>query len=393
MLREVFCATIDVEYCLKKQLKEETMSDKYKGEYKNSTKYEQQKKYNSSNYMDWNNMIQKTITRSVDALQKTVTSALSKRPPEKLAINKDPKICVQRPKNQFFYILQQSLGIVAMFLGILFMLNFFILNNPAILLLLGIASSAFGIFSFMKGRHGLVLNNRYLKYLREIQNNSVVMIEDLALFARLPIQRTIKDIQELIDKDYFLQAHYIEKEQILILDRDTYQLYKENRERRLAEDASFRVNNIRIGNPKQKEEYLNLLERGRGCLETIDFLEEKIENKELLEKVEETKTLTASILKRISEKPALLSVSKKFVDYYLPTTVKLLESYIDLQNNPHVSSELEDAKREINLSFDSINTAYHQILTKLYEDKRLDIMTETSVLDSVLKMDGFSEKP
>lgn len=368
------------------------MPDKYKDEYESSSKYNQQKKYNSSNYMDWNNMIQKTITRSVDALQKTVTSALSKRPPEKLAINKDPKICVQRPKNQFFYILQQALGIIGMFLGILFILNFFVLNNPAVLLLLGIASSGFGIFSFMKGRHGLVLNNRYLKYLREIQNNPVVMIEDLAFFARLPIQRTVKDIQELIDKDYFLQARYIEKEQILILDRDTYQVYKENRERRLAEDTSFRINSIRIGDPNQKEEYLNLLERGQGCLKTIDFLEEKIKNKELREKIEETKTLTASILKRISEKPALLSVSKKFVDYYLPTTVKLLESYIDLQNNPRVSSELEDAKREINLSFDSINTAYHQILTKLYEDKRLDIMAETSVLDSVLKMDGFSEK-
>ncbi|NMB15258.1 MAG: 5-bromo-4-chloroindolyl phosphate hydrolysis protein, partial [Gallicola sp.] len=80
------------------------------------------------------------------------------------------------------------------------------------------------------------------------------------------------------------------------------------------------------------------------------------------------------------------------VDYYLPTTVKLLESYIELQNNSHISSELEDAKREINLSFNSINTAYTQILTKLFEDKRLDIMTETSVLDSVLKMDGLSEE-
>src|SRR5699024_9406285 len=131
----------------------------------------------------------------------------------------------------------------------------------------------------------------------------------------------------------------------------TYKLYKENRERKLAEDRSFSVNNIKLTDPKQSGEYERILASGRSSLETIGFLEGKIENKELLEKVQETKTLTAGILKRISEKPALLSVSKKFVDYYLPTTVKLLESYIELQNNSHISSELEDAKREINLSF------------------------------------------
>ncbi len=368
------------------------MSNKYKSENDNSSKSDYKEKNIHPNYMDWNNMIQRTITRSVNTLQKTVSSVLTRRPPEKLPLNKDPKICVQGPKNQLFYILQQSVGIVAIFLGILFLLNFFILNNPAFLLLLGLASSGFGVVSFMKGRHGMVLNSRYMKYLREIQDNPVVMIEDLALFAQLPVSRTVKDIQELIAKDYFLEARYIEKDQILILDRDTYKLYKENRERKLAEDRSFSVNNIKLTDPKQSGEYERILASGRSSLETIGFLEGKIENKELLEKVQETKTLTAGILKRISEKPALLSVSKKFVDYYLPTTVKLLESYIELQNNSHISSELEDAKREINLSFNSINTAYTQILTKLFEDKRLDIMTETSVLDSVLKMDGLSEE-
>lgn len=362
-----------------------------KGEYKEPHHSNYDKKDKNENYMDWNNLIQSTVVKSVDLVQKTVSAAIAKAPEKKLSINQNPKLCIQRPKNQFVFFLLQIIGFILV-LSSLFLFFGAIASNDLLLgILLCLPLGGFGTYLFIHGRSGMELNSRYIKYLREIQNNSAVMIDDLAAIAHQSKDKTIKDIRKLIKNDYFLQARYIDRDQMLILDRDTYQLYKENREKRLASDVLYMDSSNELHHNENKAEYIQILEKGKAILEEINSIEQKVKSEELRLKLDQTKILTQNILRRINEKPTLLNVSRKFVDYYLPTTVKLLNSYIEIQDSSKYSTELDEAKKEINTSFDSINAAYHQILTKLYEDKRVDIMTETSVLDSVLKMDGFQE--
>ncbi len=84
--------------------------------------------------------------------------------------------------------------------------------------------------------------------------------------------------------------------------------------------------------------------------------------------------------------------------YYLPTTLKLVQSYQEFDTQPVQGENITQAKTEIAQALDTINAAFANLLDSLFADDALDISTDISALETMLKQEGltgsdFQKKP
>ena len=77
------------------------------------------------------------------------------------------------------------------------------------------------------------------------------------------------------------------------------------------------------------------------------------------------------------------------LSYYLPTTQKLLEAYRDLDKRNVEVKNISDTKREIETTVETINRAFESFLDDLFRDRAWDIQSDISVLNTMLKQDGY----
>ena len=99
--------------------------------------------------------------------------------------------------------------------------------------------------------------------------------------------------------------------------------------------------------------------------------------------------MVSAILDAAAENPELIDDLDRLLDYYLPTTVKLLETYRELDSQPIQSDNIVDSKCEIEKALDSLSVAFEKLLDSLFRDVSSDI----TVLRTVLAQEGLTESP
>ena len=79
------------------------------------------------------------------------------------------------------------------------------------------------------------------------------------------------------------------------------------------------------------------------------------------------------------------------MNYYLPTTEKLLEAYMEIDEKKITRKSLERTKRDIEGAIDKLIESFEGILDKFYQEKELDIATDISAMEILMKQDGLVE--
>ena len=90
------------------------------------------------------------------------------------------------------------------------------------------------------------------------------------------------------------------------------------------------------------------------------------------------------------DKPAKASQIRKFMDYYLPTTLKMVKGYRMLDERGVSGQEAQDVRRRIDDALGVVLTGCDKMLQNLYRDDVLDIGTDIDVLEQMLKRDGLT---
>ena len=80
------------------------------------------------------------------------------------------------------------------------------------------------------------------------------------------------------------------------------------------------------------------------------------------------------------------------MDYYLPTTMKLLNAYEELDKQDMEGENISSAKQEIENTLDTINTAFENLLDSFYKETAWDVSTDISVLKTMLAQEGLTGK-
>lgn len=81
------------------------------------------------------------------------------------------------------------------------------------------------------------------------------------------------------------------------------------------------------------------------------------------------------------------------MDYYLPTTVKLLDAYKELDAQPIQGENIQKSKKEIEAALDTLSTAFEKLLDSVFKEMAWDVSTDISVLHTVLAQEGLVEDP
>ena len=92
----------------------------------------------------------------------------------------------------------------------------------------------------------------------------------------------------------------------------------------------------------------------------------------------------------VREKPQKARLCKRFLEYYLPMALKILESYVRLKEVNSGYENVEDTVDRVEDSMSTIATAFEKQVDSLYADEALDITTDLEVLESMLKSEGLA---
>lgn len=94
----------------------------------------------------------------------------------------------------------------------------------------------------------------------------------------------------------------------------------------------------------------------------------------------------------MGKNPSLASDLRKFMNYYLPTTKKLLDVYCDMDKETIISANVGKTKKEIEDTIDTINQAFENLLNSFFEEKALDVSSDISVLQTMLAQEGLTKR-
>ena len=101
--------------------------------------------------------------------------------------------------------------------------------------------------------------------------------------------------------------------------------------------------------------------------------------------------LVDKIFERVEEIPETVGDLHRLMNYYLPTTVKLLEAYEELDRQPIQGDNILSSKDEIEKTLDTLNVAFEKLLDAMFQDTAWDVASDISVLKTMLAQEGLTE--
>ena len=133
-----------------------------------------------------------------------------------------------------------------------------------------------------------------------------------------------------------------------------------------------------------------LLREGETAVSEIDRLGASIKDEGIRAKVARISELTDKIFKDILEDPDDYRQIRRFADYFLPTTLKLLNAYDRMSSVGTEGENVSGTMKRIDEVLDTTIKAYEKQLDALFANQALDIDTDITVLESMLKKEGLS---
>lgn len=142
---------------------------------------------------------------------------------------------------------------------------------------------------------------------------------------------------------------------------------------------------VTTGDPERDQ----LLEEGRRAVAELTRLRRTIRDPSVQSRVDELAALTDKIFKDIADDPQDVPQVKRFAGYYLPTTMKLLNAY-DRMSGEAAGENVSGTLKRIEDILDTTVAAYRKQYDALFANEALDIETDITVLESMLKREGLS---
>ena len=132
-----------------------------------------------------------------------------------------------------------------------------------------------------------------------------------------------------------------------------------------------------------------LLEDGEKAVAELRRLGEAIGDDPVREKLEGIIVVTDRIFKDLLDDPDDYKQVKRFHDFYLPTTIKLMYAYERLRRTETDGGNIGGTMQRIDNALDTVFESYNKFFDSLFKNQALDIETDIMVLENILKQEGF----
>ena len=222
---------------------------------------------------------------------------------------------------------------------------------------------------------GLGMNRsmkRYAQYLAVMGDRPAMSVEELARVTGFSQRRVTKDLQAMISKGFFGGKAYLNRE-LGYFFRSSQADEDWQRRQEEAEEAS--------APPKEAEEGYS------GILRNIRRANDRIADPVLSAKIDRLEEVTAKIFQAVEADPKKRGSIDTFLNYYLPTTQKLLDSYAEFEATGVEGANLGQAKDRIEKTMDSIVAGFEHQLDELYKMDAMNVDSDIRVMETMLRRD------
>ena len=207
---------------------------------------------------------------------------------------------------------------------------------------------------------------------RIVGDRDNISLDELFAAAGIPEAKGLSAVKNAIDHGYFGAGAYIDNRTGTLVVRGEAPQPETPPQPREPQPA-----------PAPEDQYSTLL---RQLREVNDAIPDPV----MSQKITRLEQLSARIFALAQKDSAKQAQLQKFMSYYLPTSLKLLNTYAALPAQDVQGENITEAKQNIERSMDLLVTAFENQLDKLYQSDALDISSDVSALEGMLNLDGLT---
>ena len=280
-------------------------------------------------------------------------------------------------------------------------------GNPevAVTVILGILTAGFAtLLGF--GIRNLRRASKLKALQRAVGQREAVGFDDLAARMQVSPKAALAASRTLIKGGYLPEGRIDDENTTLMVTENAYHQYRQFQqsqrqtlaEREAAEAARAAEAAARAAHEQDISERLTpeqraFVARGRDYVRQMDELNAAIDDAAVSERITAIQDVVGRILARAEEEPAVIAGLDRLTAYYLPTTVKLLDAYDRLEEEPIQGENISSSRSEIEHTLEVLHSAFEKLFDDTYQDLSLDVSADISVLHAMLAQEGLTEGP
>lgn len=134
-----------------------------------------------------------------------------------------------------------------------------------------------------------------------------------------------------------------------------------------------------------------VIREGRVSVAKIQQLNDDIPDYKVSAQLKQIEILTASIIDQVEKKPDKIKEVRQFMNYYLPTTIKLLEQYVQMQNVGLKGENISVGMQQVEDLLDKVIVAFQKQLDSLFERDVIDITADIQVMEQMMAAQGLTD--
>jgi len=258
-----------------------------------------------------------------------------------------------------------AVGAIATFVESL--LYGFFFSDELFNIVLSLAACGVGVGMFLSGREMRGREERYINYLAYIGANRQVSLAPMAAAMDVSVRRLTRDLRKML-ATHVLPTGYLDmKAGMLVLTEMGYTPPQPEPEKK---------------EEKSSPEY--------DILREIRLINDLIPDPVISAKIDRIQEITHKILQYQKTHPQRTEQLRTFLNYYLPTTLKILRSYARLEAQGVEGENISAAKERIEGMMDQVVEGFEKQLDKLFSSDAMDIAADVQVLENMLKKDGLA---
>ena len=212
--------------------------------------------------------------------------------------------------------------------------------------------------------------SRFRNYLAMVGSQSSVSISALASASGLSPNKVRDDLADMLD-DGLLPQGYLD--------------YGGDRLVLTGEGIAQPTREQPVPPPPPKEDE-------NAILAEIKAVNDAIDNEKMSAQIDRIGVITAKILDYQKTHPDKAVQLHSFLSYYLPTTLKILRAYAQLEDQEVSGSNITAAMQRIEGMMDKVVEGFEKQLDLLFQGDAMDITTDVEVLERMLAKDGLSDQ-
>ena len=132
------------------------------------------------------------------------------------------------------------------------------------------------------------------------------------------------------------------------------------------------------------------IEQARGQLDQLAKYNDALPDPAISARLDRMVRAGHAILSELEKRPDKSAQVRRFLNYYLPASEKLMANYVSLDQAPAKGENIQSAMRSVEDNLEMIASAFERQLDSLYRDTTFDMEADISVLETILRSEGLA---